>query len=89
MSVTVIDLKNNTEVVTDLITFITVDKNGNEGLLAILKDGAMSPILFGEKKDRDAKIKYTEEKLKEVLHKVSGYKVKLVRFSNKEVLKEY
>jgi len=73
----------NTQPITELYVYISVDKNGNEGVCgATLPDLGSVPLVFGYLKTAEAFLSLVNEVVA-----TTGVRVDLVKFTNREVLK--
>jgi hypothetical protein len=73
----------NENQINEIYAVLSVDKDGNEGIFAQEIDKKMYPLVSSKKEILERVFKFSAESAK-----ICGMKVRLVRFSNREVVKE-
>lgn len=70
--------------ITALYAAMSLDEAGNEGILAMSTGDNHMPLVFGE----EAKLPMIKELCLELKTKMTTKKIRLVKFTNKEILEE-
>lgn len=79
----IIDNPGNEQPITELYAFVSVDQNGNEGICSTGDSESQMPLVFGYERVALKFLPLVEEMAKGVPH----MQFKLVKFTNREVLK--
>ena len=71
----------NSKVITEVFAWLSVDAKGNEGIMTVLLYGEITPCVFSKIENA--------EMVKRIFFKESpGVKVRLAKFTSKEILEE-
>lgn len=73
----------NTFKITEIYAFVSVDEDGNEGVLAANLGGMMMPFVCADKARVDSLRNHAEK----IAH-MTAKKIKLVKFTNREEIEE-